>query len=794
MGENEMQGEQSGYGEGSRPEGEDGGAATQPERGGYDPQRGNTQPNTTPGIPRLTEQTRKDELDSLGLSSLLDSVAVTRLRQLALLNLGEMNALKVNASFDSPLDHGEFSDAFLAAVQAVFVRPAGGVDFDDLYQSWKQPGSVAVFAEPPGKGRTTTARALLAELRNEYPHVRVGQLSYGGSPHFPVYRLPRTDNRAYVMELPSDEEDFKVSDTFGALLESLQVELTRRKARLVVLTTPEQWRRIGNGAPEGARHSLGAPSPVEIARKWLHAEVPDLPVDQWLRDADILALLDGQPPVEVLEIVGYILDAHRANDTKLSGLESLAHKLRRRATDTPFDRQVLSVLAARSNWRSQLLKWHKDPERTSFQRHFLISCSALRGAPVAHLYASAADLSKVLGDGDLSLEGQREPGVIAMIDSLEAELQSDDTVVFNRPDWDDAALDYFWIDRPLSRIKFLEWLAEAPLKGKREALESLSAQEQQAMAQRIGGFAVRWAVRQRRQDPLRLLAVRWKGKPLWPTLIELLSSASLHTASASYVHEMLLQWAKTGAAAQRLAAVEVCAGEFGLQYTVKALRRLRHAAGSEDREVRQALQRAVQTLWHDPTARPTLFEYVVAWCGEASTLEAGQKAFRTLAASTVPSSPALPVLLASDGESGFKPSATDLTVGWRAVLQGNDTFERDGEDALAVRLWLDAVRHYPDFKDSVLTVLSAAVKDSANYGQADIATRPVESPRDRLRAIVREWARAGDVEEPAAAFDVPPHAPSHSTVYTEVTQMLDDGLLESFQQSMTDPDTTDQPV
>ncbi|BCK69646.1 hypothetical protein Srufu_035990 [Streptomyces libani subsp. rufus] len=788
-----MQEEQQGYGTGPRPEGEYGGTANQQERGFYDPQAAPTPPEVGPGVPSPPGQPREDELDALGLSSILNSDAVTRLRQLALLNLGEMNAVKINASFDSPLDHGEFSEAFLTAVRAVYVRPTGGVDFDDLYQSWKIPGSIAVLAEGPGKGRTTTGRALLAELRHEYPGVRVGQLSYGGVPEFPVHRLPRPENRAYVMELPSDEDDFKVSDTFGALLESLQAELARRKARLVVLTTPEQWRRIGSGAPEGIRPSLGVPPPIEIARKWLHAEAPDLPVDRWLGDPDILALLGGQPPVEVLEIVGYILDAHRANDTKLPDLKSLAHKIKR-STATPFDRQVLSVLAARSNWRSQLLEWHKDPERTSFQRHFLMSCSALRGAPVAHLYAGAADLSEALGDGDLSLKGQREPGVIQMVDSLDAELQPDDTVVFNRPDWDDAALDYFWVDRPLSRTKFLDWLADAPLKGKREALESLSAQEQQAMAQRIGGFAVRWAVRQRRQDPLRVLALRWKGKPLWPTLVELLTSASLHTASASYVHEMLLQWAKTGAAAQRLAAVEVCAGEFGLQYTVKALRRLRHAASFDDREVRQALQRAVQTLWHDPTARPTLFEYVVAWCGEESTLEAGQKAFRTLAASTDSTSPALPVLLASDSESGFRPSATDLTDGWRAVLHGNDTFERDGEDSLAVRLWLDAVRHYPDLKDNVLVILSSAVKDAAGDGEANIATRPVESPRDRLRAIVREWARAGEAEDPVAAFDVPPHAPSHSAVYTEVTQMLDDGLLESFQQSMADPDATEHPV
>ncbi|MCB5181659.1 hypothetical protein [Streptomyces antimicrobicus] len=746
----------------------------------------------TSGVPGASEERQPHEVDALGLTALLDSEAVTRLRQLALLNLGEMNAVKVNASFDSPLDHGEFSDTFLTAVRSVYARPMGSTSFDDLYQSWKHAGSVTVLAEGPGKGRTTTARALLAELRHEYPETHVGQLSFGGMPDFPVHRLPKTQNWAYVMELPSDEEDYRVSETFGALIESLQSELSRRASRLVVLTTPDQWRRIGDGAPEGVRHYLGTPPPVEIARKWLNAEDPGVPVDQWLRDDAILGLLNGQPPVEVLRIVSYILDAHRANDSRLPNLESLAHKLGRGAA-TPFDRQVLSVLAARSSWRNELLEWHKNPLRTSFQRNFLVSCSSLRGAPVAHLYASAADLSRMLGDDELMLEGQNEPGVIEMVDSIDAELQPDDTLVFNRPDWDDAVLEYFWVDRPLSRTKFLEWLAEAPLKGKRDTLESLSTQEQQALAQRIGAFAVRWAVRQRRQDPLRLLAVRWKGKPLWPTLVELLTSASLHTASASYVHDMLLQWAKTGAAAQRLAAVEVCAGEFGLQYTVKALRRLRHAAAFEDREVRQALQAAVHTLWDDPTARPTLFEYVVTWCRSDATLEAGLKAFRTLARSTDSTSPSLPVLLARENGSSFSPSPVDLTVGWRAVLRGMGSYEEDGEDTLAVRLWLDAVRSYPDLKQTILTILSEAVKEVRSNEEASFPDQERESPRDRLRAIVREWARAGHATASFDLFGGPPHAPSHNTVYAELSQMLDDGLLETFQQSMAASDASEPP-
>ncbi|WP_194238334.1 hypothetical protein [Streptomyces spongiae] len=256
--------------------------------------------------------------------------------------------------------------------------------------------------------------------------------------------------------------------------------------------------------------------------------------------------------MEALEIVSLILDAHHANDSNLPNLEALARK-RKSGGDTPFDRQVLSVIAARNNWRSQLLAWHKESGRTSFQRNFLLACATLRGASVAHVYASTADLASVFGDGDPSLRGQQEPGVIEMVDSIEAELLADDTVTFNRPEWDDAALEYFWVDRPLSRVKFLEWLADAPLKKPKAALETLTDAERQTMAERIGSFALRWAVRHRRQEPLRQLVWRWHNTPLWPSAVELLTSACLQTASASYIHEMLLQWARTGNAVRRQA-------------------------------------------------------------------------------------------------------------------------------------------------------------------------------------------------------------------------------------------------
>lgn len=52
----------------------------------------------------------------------------------------------------------------------------------------------------------------------------------------------------------------------------------------------------------------------------------------------------------------------------------------------------------------------------------------------------------------------------------------------------------------------------------------------------------------------------------------------------------------------------------------------------------------------------------------------------------------LPALLSHSYEADFTAPVADLIVGWRALLQGTDGFERDGQAAAVARLWLDAAR------------------------------------------------------------------------------------------------------
>ncbi|MFG2918025.1 hypothetical protein ACGF0D_34680 [Kitasatospora sp. NPDC048298] len=620
--------------------------------------------------------------------------------------------------------------------------------FNEALESLRAPGAVLVLARPPGTGRSITAYALYARLLHAKFIDEVRPIPFGGSQHFPVKRLPREQRCGYVLELPADEDEFQVHETFGASLVRAQHVLEKRDSRLIVLTTPEQWRRLSQGAPPGVAPDLGVARPTDIAARWLRAQEPGFPVDSWVTNSQILELLSSQSPTDVLSFVDLILEEHRRALQEGAAAESTLESRKHRTQEGPptsFEQQVANVVAARSNWEEDLYKWHVDESRTEFHRNFLLTASVLRGDSVGHVYAKAADLTEELGGEAVPISGQQAPGVIAMTRAVNARRNSDGTLKFDQPHWDDAALEYFWNDRPLARTKFLRWLARAPLdeaKAK-EALESANRDDRRALAVRIGEFAVRWAVRHRRQEPLEEIVKAWHehgiDKELWPIAIALLDRAAVQDVSARYIHTMLLGWAgRKGEVSIQLAVLAVCTGEFGRNHTGKALRRLRHTAGSGNPDVAKALRDAVQVLWSDPSVRRTLFEYVAEWCGDQKTRDTvGRRTFAALAASAHPKS-GLPLLFDDTGleeaeaEDSFQPSVAALVTCWRALLsQGPGPLGEREVDA-AVFLWLDAALHRPQLKSVVLETLRQAV-----------AVRGLEGPnlRETLRGCAHGWVQ-----------------------------------------------------
>lgn len=717
--------------------------------------------------PRLGYRSREEE-ELLGR---LLRARLTDIRQEALLNFGEMNAIK--QVIEHTVDNSEIEAEYLDAVRLVYARPA---EFCALLERLREPGSVLVLNCPPNSGRTITAHALLAELYFNGDINEAREISFGGSKEFPVKRLPHESRQGFLLELPADEEEsnFQVSERFGSRITALSRELAKRENRLIVLTEPEQWRRICIGAPDGIGPKFEPPAAIDIASKWLTAEDPTFPVTHWLGDPDIKDLFDGATPIDALQIVDLILKASRADVDTLPSIQALTR--RRQQDDISVDgqvdrRKILSVVAARRNWREQLLDWHKHPGRTSFERNFLLAASVLRGAPVAHVYAKVAVLCETLGEEGVKVVGQMAPGVVELADAVDAQLTDDGVISFSRPGWDDAVLEYFWIDRPLARLPFLEWLADAPRKDPQGVVETISRDDRVMLAERIGAFALRWAVRHRRPDPLRMLAEAWyevsstdhRMRRLWSVLTGILASAAIRDASAPYIHKMLLEWSKTKKPALQKAVVAVCSDEFGRVHTGKALRRLRYAGESEDPDVVAALRTAVRNLWEDPSVRQTLLGYIITWCKSPDrNALAGRRAFGVLAGATLQNS-TLPLLLERGDEGDFLPTGEMLSYGWSALLDHGGAAEESREAEEAVALWMNAALEREDMRDLILDALRKAVDG-----------RSSQRRRDLLRAYVYKWHEEGSTEKRS----------EREALYSRLSQLIDHDLRTEMSRQM----------
>lgn len=686
----------------------------------------------------------------------VEAVGQAAVLQRAFNNYGEQIGTKY--VFEQTLDsHAPISSEYLAVVRAVYAEPQP-VDqltpspFMQVLESLRVAGSVLVINRPPNSSRTFTAYALLAHLMHEGVITEVRPLAFGGSKYFPTKRLPHDHRCGFLLELPPDEDDFAVDESFGGNLNKLVDRLQRRDCRLIILTRPDQWRRISSGAPDGAAPELGTVSPRLIAERWLLAHEADFPVSRWLDHKDIEPLLLGQVPTDVLNLVYLMLEQHRAEKSGTSDATEQVHEHRRGSSPRlTFDKQVANAVAAHSNWEDALYHWHepKGRPRTSFERNFLLAAAVLRGDPVGHVYAKAAELTEQLDNVAVEVDGQKEPGVIAMTRVAGARREDDGTLSFTRPHWDDAIIEYFWNDRPLARSAFLQWLAQAPVVDattSKEALEIISKDGRLALAERVGQFALRWAVRHRRQTPLEEVVKEWHkpgtARELWPLAVRLLDSAAIHAASAPYIHSMLLAWSNRSQPHLQRAVVEVCTGTFGRRHTAKALRRLRNVASQGHPDVIDALREAVRVLWEDATVRQMLFGYVVDWCKTEKTSQTvGHRTFAALALNSPPDATGLPPLLQAvdeenlDEEDAFRSPLQGLVTGWRTLLRqaAGPTGERELDKA--VFTWLDAALHRPALKPLVFDTLRQAVKVSGTEGP------PL---REALRTSAQWWVQGQD--------------------------------------------------
>lgn len=577
--------------------------------------------------------------------------------------------------------------------------PASGLDFGRARQRLLEPDNrVIVIAGEESTGRSIAAHALLAWIHAERG-VPCARLSLGGANEFPSLRLAAKQRSALLLSLPTEEAEVQVSSHFGADLSAAIAMLRQNDSYLIVVAALEQWKRISLGAPDSIVWYSQPADLREITRSWLAEHLQPTTIDRWLGDHRIEELLVGQHPQDAVDIAALIRAAHEApagalDDIDFGGEGAGPAELHEPGSD--FNRRVMSVVNARSNWHAQLLKWHTQPARNSLERNFMLAVAALpNGTHVSEAYGQTLRLCERFGESLHETKGQQGPGAIAMTQTISARLGDDLTIFFTRPGWADAVLGYFWIDRPDLVPGFIKWLADVPLRARR-----LRPQ----MAEQIGERLIRLASDQRDMTPLTSLFKAWSAeRELRGVVADLCVKAAKTSTLEPLIHRELLLWSKSEDRLLRRLVVDVCAGGYGAEFPEKALVRLNHAAAADDPDLDDAVSDAVMQIWRLSSMRGTVFKRLCAWT-QLQDARAG-KARRTFALLATLAAPdgVRPQLLEPPAD-GERFEEADLVQGWRSVL-------RHGTDLPVnpISRWLDAAVDSPDTRSQVLKILREAV-------------------------------------------------------------------------------------
>lgn len=691
-----------------------------------------------------------------------------------------------------PLDEVVVRPSYLKRVRKTHAVPEG---FESLVSHDQR---IVLFDLPERAGRTTHAEALADRLASLPPTApaswppaadvldpagtrrKVSRLMFGGSPHFPVNRLPTEHGKVWLLEIPADEDEFQVVG-FGDNLIELDRRLRAQRCHLLVLTRPEQWRRIGDQHPTlwvSVDMTIRTVTPLEVARSQLTGRIGAADADNWLRHPGITAAVKDSSYGVVVEVVESIVAAAATPREMLPSDRTTTSKYEPDDLDDDvvLARRIAMVLDSRGKWRRQLLDWHRAPGRTAFERDFQLTAAAMTELPVAHVYYGTTELNRLFAADSKADTNylQAVPGVIQMLDAVGGNLTDDDRIRFLRPGWTDAILEYFWLDRPLARGKFIDWLALAPGFQTGDALEFVSDEQRRAVARRIVRFALQWAARQERDAPLAKLAIAWRNSKwnLWKELVDTISAVAAAQDNdpdgvgeeiaplvkhRGYVHRCLLRWAHKGDVAQVHLVLAVCAGPFADRYTSKALVRLKHAARLLDDQTQPILADVISHLWREPSARATLIAEIAGWCDAEGQRQAGCIAFAQLAEQSIQDTNderlgSLELLRAA---ADYAPDHELLGRCWWAFL--NTTGAQERKHLLSY--WLTAAVTHPGQREAVVTVLRHAARGT---------TPNARVVRDRIRVDANEWAA---------------ERPVPTELYNELTYWFDIDLRSGEQHS-----------
>lgn len=600
---------------------------------------------------------------------------------------------------------------------------------------------VVLVADTLGSGRWTTALKLLRDAPGEELTIRRVRREVGAG--FDIEGLHAQEHTGWILDLRSDGDSVPVGTAFGSELRDTQV-LKDTKSRLVVLVSTGLWRRIGGGATPIAV-LLDPPDPVDVLKAYFDTETvrktaadqdPAARADRWMQATGVGLHVNGLRPAEVrkwAEAIEEVEARHRASP--VPGEEP----------DKSFKSMAATVVQARFGWLNELVAWHSEKERTSFERNYLLVRAVFGGRRVEDALDKVASLATALGEAADPPIGQHGPGLVTLTSQIGAELLPDGEVRFPGPGYAEAVVEYFWRDRPHLLEGFTKWTVA-------QCLE-LEDPDRGLLANQV----IPWVLdhsRSTRSTPfLRSVAALWAEKlSLVPHAVDLLVMACLDSQIGSRTRDAASLWIRQPKTSPELKVALARVFQRLAPAYPTSLRRLAELAESDNPNVNAAVGDAINALWEETELRPRLRATLTTW------LDSPKPALRQAAANTflhlarnLDDVTGMPSILPTGG--GEAPGW--VIDGWRRALEEPEPTRLAFEVGTA---WLDAVADLgPD--NQVTRVLVRAVHDTPGHHlrgmrflnafrvaeRWHLFGRTLDEPaRNRLRGILVSQVEAAD--------------------------------------------------
>lgn len=515
---------------------------------------------------------------------------------------------------------------------------------------------VLVIVAPRAIGSTTFALRLLAE------HATSATTLLKLDPDWRTPspgRLPLEEDHGFQLDLKDPERDRFTSEFLDAMPEHAE-RLRACRSHLVLTVAQELWddHHVPRGRGVHVIHFQAAPDALALVEAHLKALGHSALVSSLRTFTKACASLKGLSAVKAARAVQKIVAAWEEHQQQLSAA----------TPDQALDAGRLSlearVTAALTDWRHELDALFgeapdvRSPNKRSLpvdDRCLLLALAVHQSAPMSQVAHAADRLLRSLGEAPVTHAQAPVPvlrdalagrGTRRRIHDVHATVDGQDNVVFDRPAYGQAVLEYVWDNYEVLRDPVLAWLVEtatASGDAKWRAVKALA----------------HLTVRHGSSDYLNALGKSASTSP--EVLAAVMEAAVRDEHIGPLAWDTLYRWAEQESYTE--AVISLCrrvlhdpASAAAEKRAMVRLRRVAHTGTTDT--TREAVLNAFDELAQQPSGAARLVTEVLGWQQKKTSARAGGLAFLALMTAPDESHPGEPWLVRSGSTAGVDvPSA-----------------------------------------------------------------------------------------------------------------------------------------